>query len=140
MNTPESNKAKIAFTSLFANDDAYWIPYTVGIKLESERDEARKIAAELRDLVSWSESGPWAEYLGECLVRHNIVDAHALDDPEGYDGYQTLERIGEAYDEITQHLTARANDALQKVTDLMANIQSRKNETSPCAGATEMKS
>ena len=39
--TPESDKAKIAFTSLFANDDAYLIPYTVGIKLERERDEAR---------------------------------------------------------------------------------------------------
>jgi hypothetical protein len=52
-----------------------------------------------------------AEYFGECLVRHNIVDAHALDDPEGYDGYQTLERIGEAYEEIAQHLTARADEA-----------------------------
>jgi hypothetical protein len=41
-NTPESNKAKIAFTSLFANDDAYWIPYTVGMKFERERDEARE--------------------------------------------------------------------------------------------------
>jgi hypothetical protein len=46
--TPESDKAKCAFTSLFANDDAYWIPYVVGVKLERElaavtaqRDEAR---------------------------------------------------------------------------------------------------
>ena len=68
-----------------------------------------------------------AEYFGECLVRHNIVDAHALDDPEGYDGYQTYERIGEAYDEIAQHLRSRAEEALQKVTDLMADIQSRQN-------------
>ena len=37
--TPESDKAKIAFTSLFANDDAYWIPYTVGMRLERERDQ-----------------------------------------------------------------------------------------------------
>jgi len=28
-------------------------------RLEGERDEARKIAAELRDLVPWSESEPW---------------------------------------------------------------------------------
>ena len=34
--TPKSDKAKIAFTSLFANDDAYWIPYVVGVKLERE--------------------------------------------------------------------------------------------------------
>ena len=68
-----------------------------------------------------------AEYFGECLVRHNIVDAHALDDPEGYDGYQTLERIGEAYDEIAKHLRARAEEALQKVTDVMEEIHSRQN-------------
>ena len=37
--TPETDKAKIAFTSLFANDNAYWIPYAIGKKLERERDE-----------------------------------------------------------------------------------------------------
>ena len=41
--TPESDKAKIAFTSLFANDDAYWIPYVVGIKLENERDRLAEL-------------------------------------------------------------------------------------------------
>ena len=40
--TPETDKAKIAFTSLFANDDAYWIPYVIGKKLERERNEARE--------------------------------------------------------------------------------------------------
>ena len=39
--TPESDKAKIAFTSLFASDDAYWVPFIVARKLERERDEAR---------------------------------------------------------------------------------------------------
>ena len=34
--TPVSNKAKIAFTSLFANDDAYWVPFKVSCKLERE--------------------------------------------------------------------------------------------------------
>jgi hypothetical protein len=28
-------------------------------RMERERNEARKIAAELRDLVPWSESEPW---------------------------------------------------------------------------------
>ena len=40
--TPESNKAKIAFTSLFAGDDAYWVPFIVARKLERERDELRE--------------------------------------------------------------------------------------------------
>jgi hypothetical protein len=46
--TSESNKAKIAFTSLFANDDAYWIPFKVSCKLERERDEARETAERYR--------------------------------------------------------------------------------------------
>ena len=52
--TPESDKAKIDFTSLFANDDACWIPYAIGKKLERERDEARgqrdKLAEALRKI------------------------------------------------------------------------------------------
>jgi hypothetical protein len=46
--TSESNKAKIAFTSLFANDDAYWVPFKVSCKLERERDEARETAERYR--------------------------------------------------------------------------------------------
>ena len=42
--TPESDKAKIAFTSLFASDDAYWVPFIVARKLERERDEAQERA------------------------------------------------------------------------------------------------
>jgi hypothetical protein len=48
--TPESNKAKIAFTSLFANDDAYWVPFKVSCKLERERDKARSNLEFMRDL------------------------------------------------------------------------------------------
>lgn len=43
--TPVSNKAKIAFTSLFANDDAYWVPFTVACNLERGRDEALALLA-----------------------------------------------------------------------------------------------
>lgn len=39
--TPESDKAKIAFTSLFASDDAYWVPFIVARKMERERDQWR---------------------------------------------------------------------------------------------------
>ena len=54
--TPESDKAKCAFTSLFANDDAYWIPYVVGVKLERElatvtaqRDRLAAVLQRIRD-------------------------------------------------------------------------------------------
>jgi hypothetical protein len=47
--TPESNKAKIAFTSLFANDDAYWVPFKVSCKLERERDEYKDLLIRVYD-------------------------------------------------------------------------------------------
>ena len=47
--TPESDKAKIAFTSLFANDDAYWVPFKVSCKLERERDRLAEALWEIAD-------------------------------------------------------------------------------------------
>ena len=51
--TPESNKAKIAFTSLFANDDAYWVPFTVSRKLERERDRLAEALRDIDEMISW---------------------------------------------------------------------------------------
>jgi hypothetical protein len=53
--TPETDKAKIAFTSLFANDDAYWVPFKVSCKLERERDEALSDLEFRRDLFKLQE-------------------------------------------------------------------------------------
>lgn len=40
--TPETDKAKCKFTSLFGDDeDAYWVPLKVASRLELERDELR---------------------------------------------------------------------------------------------------
>jgi hypothetical protein len=49
----ESDKAKIAFTSLFANDDAYWVPLKVSCKLECERDEAKAEIEKLKEELEW---------------------------------------------------------------------------------------
>ena len=69
--TPVSNKAKIAFTSLFANDDAYWVPFKVACNLERGRDEAReqrdRLAEALRKAISWGDSA--SHYI---LHRQNI--------------------------------------------------------------------
>lgn len=41
--TPETDKAKCKFTSLFGDDeDAYWVPLKVAKTLEIERDELRE--------------------------------------------------------------------------------------------------
>lgn len=40
--TPETDKAKCKFTSLFGDDeDAYWVPLKVAHRLENERDELK---------------------------------------------------------------------------------------------------
>jgi hypothetical protein len=62
--TPESDKAKIAFTSLFANDDAYWVPFKVSCKLERERDEALSDLEFRRDLFKLQE-----QQLNDVRVR-----------------------------------------------------------------------
>jgi hypothetical protein len=55
--TPKSDKAKIAFTSLFANDDAYWIPYVVGVKLETELTAVTEQRDRLAVVVQGIRSG-----------------------------------------------------------------------------------
>ena len=64
--TPESNKAKIAFTSLFAGDDAYWVPFIVARKLERERDEARN------EILGWKNK--W-----DCAIDMAARAGNALD-------------------------------------------------------------
>lgn len=39
--------------------------------------------------------------LSELLSRHGIVDAQAIDDPEGYDNYRTLEAINTVAKELS---------------------------------------
>ena len=46
--TPETDKAKCKFTSLFAdNEDAYWVHLTVARKLERERDQYKGLLIRL---------------------------------------------------------------------------------------------
>ena len=46
--TPETDKAKCKFTSLFGDDeDAYWVPLKVASRLERERDSERALADRL---------------------------------------------------------------------------------------------
>jgi len=68
--TPESDKAKIAFTSLFANDDAYWIPYAIGKKLERERDAAQKAMGDARDILldAMPDANAPTKILAEMIV------------------------------------------------------------------------
>jgi hypothetical protein len=69
--TPESNKAKIAFTSLFANDDAYWVPFKVSCKLERERDEFRGLLIELYNDINVIHSGKAVSKLNKLFRDEN---------------------------------------------------------------------
>jgi hypothetical protein len=76
--TPESDKAKIAFTSLFANDDAYWVPFKVSRKLErelaavtKERDEYRGLLIELYNDINVIHSGNAVAKLNRLMRDEN---------------------------------------------------------------------
>ena len=69
--TPESDKAKIAFTSLFANDDAYWVPFKVSCKLERERDEFRGLLIELYNDINVIHSGKAVSKLNKLFRDEN---------------------------------------------------------------------
>ena len=78
--TPESDKAKIAFTSLFANDDAYWVPFKVSCKLERERDTALFDLEFRRDLYKVQEQqlnnarNERDEYRGLLIELYNDIN------------------------------------------------------------------
>lgn len=51
--TPETDKAKCKFTSLFGDDeDAYWVPLKVASRLERELQDMRKELATQRELAN----------------------------------------------------------------------------------------
>ena len=49
------------------------------------------------------------EELANLLVRHRIIDPSAVEDPEGYDGYTTLDRVNAAARELREE---RDNEAI----------------------------
>lgn len=62
----------------------------------------------------FSPLGPMADAqaFGQCLARHGIIQSIALEDPEEYDSLRTIDAIRSIYDEISAHLSARAQEAL----------------------------
>jgi hypothetical protein len=42
--------------------------------------------------------------LAEILVRHGIIDRCAVEDPEGYDGGETMRHVGTAAKEISEQV------------------------------------
>ena len=75
--TPESDKAMCRFTSLFANEDAYWVHLAVARKLERERDKLKK-ALRLAGKLCHEVSHPKAmqhDYATDCPVEALIQKA-----------------------------------------------------------------
>jgi hypothetical protein len=72
--TPITDKAKIAFTSLFANDDAYWIPYVVAVKLEHEltavTEQRDRLAEALERILEYQ--GRFAEEDPESIAKEAL--------------------------------------------------------------------
>ena len=111
--TPESDKAKIAFTSLFAGDDAYWVPFIVARKLERERDELNhQLARSQAAGTIWyrrcfGEDAEWQ--LGEltklrsALIRINDAVVARLRAGSGGDERLELLRASKYVREVLQH-------------------------------------
>lgn len=67
--TPETDKAKCKFTSLFGDDeDAYWVPLKVAIRLELERDELRADLEFRRGLFKLQE-----QQLNEVRLERDLL-------------------------------------------------------------------
>ena len=128
--TPESDKAKIAFTSLFASDDAYWVPFIVARKLERERDEAQERAdtmfAKHVDIIDQTRNER-DEARNEILGWKNKWDC-AID---------MAARAGNALDEMTLRWE-RTNDALfneRALAELDSSSPSDETACSVCKDA-----
>jgi hypothetical protein len=97
--TPESNKAKIAFTSLFANDDAYWVPFKVSCKLERERDEARETAERYR-----LEANAMMMQRDMLVEEQNLLKQCLSAMPVGYIPTHTAENLPEMICDLAKAL------------------------------------
>ena len=62
MKTPQTNTAKFTFQDACLEGfraERYLVDAFLSQTLEEERNEARKLAEELRELVDWNESDSW---------------------------------------------------------------------------------
>ncbi|QTN32555.1 hypothetical protein HZ994_09500 [Akkermansiaceae bacterium] len=80
--------------------------------LERERDEARKIAEELRDLVPWSESEPW-NFSWENAKESGGYPSASPITPEPLPTQKFKQTAGIRRDlRLVQHLLFRINETL----------------------------
>lgn len=103
--TPESNKAKIAFTSLFANDDAYWVPFKVSCKLERERDEARETAERYR-----LEANAMMMQRDMLVEEQNLLKQCLSAMPVGYIPTHTAENLPEMICDLAKALAEETTE------------------------------
>jgi hypothetical protein len=59
------------------------------------------------------------EAFARCLARHLVVQPVAVEDPEGYDGGETMRRCAAAHREIHESLEAEARKAVEDLRKLM---------------------
>jgi len=142
--TPESDKAKIDFTSLFANDDACWIPYAIGKKLERERDEWKaKYIQQNKDLgcEMMDPNGTIWDYAKKVQRELTVVTKQR----DNFEGRLRVELGGHPDSELWGDAgliaaTMRCVDALDVVTEQRdrlaeALLKLRNNESMSLGGA-----
>ena len=55
------------------------------------------------------------------LVKHGLVHEAAIDDPEGYDGYRTIEASLSAYNDLTENAALTGGEAVRS-DDLLERL------------------
>lgn len=77
------------------------------------------------------------EHLEAILIRHGIVDADAIEDPEYYDHGATVERISKALPDIIKAVDARSNELhrrLQRAESIISQAKLVENRPSGPVG------
>lgn len=63
---------------------------------DCQSESCKKAGNECLDEIERLQNGPSRQRLASVLQSHGIVDASAIDDPEWYDNFRTLEAINAA--------------------------------------------
>lgn len=71
-------------------------------KLSGHEIAAAMMLEQMEKLRLRGNQNPTGQQLAALMVKHALVDSAAIDDPEGYDNFQTLEGINAIARELRQ--------------------------------------
>jgi hypothetical protein len=94
-----------------------------GSEFRAIHDQSCRLAMVILTEDEWRRlHGPQPEMtgarLGDVLVRAGVIDAAAVEDPDGYDGGATVNALAVAARELTEHWPRLARETLRRLRDI----------------------